>query len=257
MKNLLVSSFLLFIISFPILSQGTAGIEAKYEYRSLIDMQTAGILEKGFVGVTSDILPNGVLIARIEAGVFENVSIGISYGGSNIIGSGSPVWYKIPSASIRFRMFNEEILFPAITIGFDMQGKGDYFSFSERYAVKSPGFFAAGSKNFELLGFLSLHAALNYSLESKDGDNFVNLKVGGEKTIGNKVSVIGEYDFAFNDNTTDNFGSGNGYLNIGVRWSIAEGFTLGFDLRDLLNNKKWSPGSADRAIKIEYIQPIF
>ncbi len=51
-------------------------------------MPTAGILQKGFVGVTSDILPNGVLIAAIEAGVFENVSFGISFGGSNFIGSG-------------------------------------------------------------------------------------------------------------------------------------------------------------------------
>lgn len=257
MKKLLVIFFLTFLFSANIFSQGTAGIEAKFEYRNLIDMPTAGILEKGFVGVTSDVLPNGVLIARIEAGVFENVSIGISYGGSNIIGSGSPDWYKIPAASIRFRMFNEELLFPAITVGFDMQGKGDYFSGTERYAIKSPGFFAAGSKNFEFLGFLSLHGTLNYSLESKDGDNFLNLRVGGEKTIGNKVSVVAEYDFAFNDNTTDNFGSGNGYLNIGVRWSIADGFTLGFDLRDMLNNKKWSPGSADRALKIEYIKPIF
>ena len=43
---------------------------------------------------------------------------------------------------------------------------------------------------------------------------------------------------------------------MGLRWTIGNGFTLGFDLRDLLANKKWSPTSADRAIRLEYITNI-
>ncbi len=251
----IVSFFVL--LSTVIFAQGTAGEGAKFEYRSLVDMPTAGILEKGFVGVTTDVLPYGVLIAKLEVGVFDNISFGISYGGANIIGAGTPDWYKLPSVNFRFRLFNESVTFPAIALGFDSQGKGVYFDSSSRYAVKSPGFYGAVSKNFEFLGYMSIHGTLNYSLESKDGDNFLNFSMGVEKTLGTSVSIVGEYDFAFNDNTTDSFGSGNGYLNIGVRWTIGQGFTLGFDLRDLLDNKKWSPSTADRAIKIEYIKSIF
>jgi hypothetical protein len=245
------------LLSTVIFAQGTAGEGAKFEYRSLIDMPTAGILDKGFVGVTADVLPYGVLITKLEVGVFDNISFGISYGGANIIGAGTPDWYKLPAVNFRFRLFNESVTFPAIALGFDSQGKGVYFDSSSRYAVKSPGFYGAVSKNFEFLGYMSIHSTLNYSLESKDGDNFLNFSVGVEKTLGTSVSVVGEYDFAFNDNTTDSYGSGNGYLNIGVRWTIGQGFTLGFDLRDLLDNKKWSPSTADRALKIEYIKSIF
>ena len=78
----------LFIIYFIHFSQGTAGESAKYENRMLIDMPTAGILEKGFVGTTSDVLPGGALIEILEVGAFDNISFGISYGGSNIIGAG-------------------------------------------------------------------------------------------------------------------------------------------------------------------------
>jgi len=159
-----------------IYSQGTAGEKAKYEYRYLIDMTTAGVLEKGAVGLTTDILPDGVLITALEAGVFENVSFGISYGGSNLIGSGKVDWYKLPGVNIRVRVLNETILLPALTFGFDSQGKGIYNSDVNRYAIKSPGFFAAVSKNFDFLGYLSFHGAVNYSLEGKDGDNFVNVK---------------------------------------------------------------------------------
>jgi hypothetical protein len=254
MKYLLLFISLFFINA---AAQGTAGESAKFEYRSLVDMPTAGILEKGFVGVSTEILPYGTLIARLEVGVFDDISFGISYGGGNIIGAGNPDWYKLPGVNIRFRLFKEDILMPGLTLGFESQGKGEYFDSSSRYSIKSPGFYAAATKNFAFLGYLSLHGTLNYSLETKDGDNFINLMIGVEKTIGNNLSVLAEYDFAFNDNTTKYFGNGDGYLNLGIRLSMGEGFTLGLDLRDMLQNEKWSPGSADRAVKIEYIKSIF
>lgn len=238
-----------------VFGQGSAGEGAKYEYRSLIDLPTAGILKKGFVSITNDLMPEGVVISKIEVGVFENISFGISYGGGNLIGTGMPEWYKLPAVNFRYRIIDESLTLPTFTLGFDSQGKGNYFDSSSRYAIKSPGFFVAAAKNFEFLGYFSLHGTANYSLESTDGDNFVNLMVGAEKTIGKSVSLILEYDFALNDNNK-NYGKGDGYMNIGVRWAMAEGFTLGIDLRDLLSNKKWSPGAADRAFKMEYIRSI-
>jgi len=257
MKYLILS-----IISFCFLAdssrpQGTAGENAKYEYRYLIDLPTAGILEKGVVGFTSDILPDGVLIASLEAGVLENLSFGISYGGANLIGSGKVDWYKLPAVNIRFRILNETVLLPALAIGFDSQGKGTFNEEVKRYDIKSPGFFAAVSKNFNFLGYLSLHGSVNYSLENNDGDNFINLKGGLEKTLGSSFSVLMEYDIALNDNNTELFGDGRGYFNAGLRWVVGDGLTVGFDLRDLLSNKSSTINSADRSLRIEFIKNIF
>ncbi len=258
MKNL--SFIFLILLSFVNLSfaQGTAGDKAKYEYRNLIDMPTAGIMDRGVVGVNTELLPFGTVIAKVEAGIFDNISIGLSYGGSNIIGSGDPDWYPFPpGVNFRFRLMDETILTPSITLGFDTQGKGEYFNDQKRFAIKAPGIFAAASKNFALLGYLSLHGTVNYSpLENKDGDNFVNLMFGAEKTLGSAFSVLLEYNLALNDNSTDVYGEGKGYLNFGVRWSIADGVTVGFDLRDLLENRKWNANSADRALMIEFTQKI-
>ena len=257
MKYIIKTILVICIFCSTSFSPGSAGDKAEYEYRYLIDIPTAGILQKGFVGVTSDILPNGVLIAAIEAGVFENVSFGISFGGSNFIGSGNVDWYKWPGVNIRLRILDEAVLLPAITLGFDTQGKGEYFDSLGRYTIKSPGLFAAVRKNFDFIGYLSLHGAVNYSLEGKDGDNFVNLKIGAEQTLGSNFSLIIEYDFAFNDNNSPGFGEDKGYLNIGLRWTVSNGFTLGFDLRDLRSNKSGTNNSFDRAMRIEYIQSIF
>lgn len=252
---IIITSFLYISIA---IAQGTAGEDAKYEYRKLIDMPTAGILDKGQVALSSELLPNGTLIAKVEAGIFKNFNIGLSYGGSNIIGSGKPDWYPFPpGVNLRIRLMDETILIPALSIGFDTQGKGEYFKDPKRYSIKAPGIFAAASKNFSLLGYLSFHGLVNYTvLEDKDGDNFVNLMVGAEKTIGKNFSFLAEYNFAFNDNSTSHYGGGKGYLNLGVRWSIGEGVTVGFDLRDLLQNREWSANSADRALMIEFIQKI-
>lgn len=256
MKTLLRAVLVLLVFSIVAKAQGTSGEDAKFEYRSLIDMPTAGILEKGFVGVSVDVLPLGVVISKIEVGVFENFSFGISYGGSNVIGTGTVDWYRLPGVNARVRLLNETESQPALVLGFDSQGKGTYFKNLDRYEIKSPGFFAAVSKNFEFLGYLSLHGTINYTLEREDGDKDLNFGFGLEKTIGSAVSLVAEYDFATNDNTANAIGDGNGYLNMGVRWSVGEGFTIGLDLRDLLDNKKFTSNKADRAIFVEFIKGI-
>jgi len=257
MKNLITVLLLLFLPIRFTTAQGTSGTDAKFEYRTLVDLPTAGILEKGYVGVLMDVMPYGVVMSKIEVGVFNNFSFGISYGGSNIIGVGKVDWYKLPGVNVRVRIINETEALPAITLGFDSQGKGLYNKTLERYQIKSPGFYAAFSKNYQILGYLSLHGIINYSLERDDNDKDLNLGFGFEKTIGSSISIVGEYDFAINDNTSDALGDGTGYLNLGIRWSVGDGLTLGLNLRDLLDNKRFVSSKADRGIFVEYVKSIF
>src|SRR3989304_581304 len=215
-KHLLIFLIFCAIISVQAFAQGSAGENAKYQYRFLIDMPTAGVAGKGLVSVCTEYLPLGVVIARLEVGVFDDISFGISYGGVNIIGAGNPDWYKLPAVDIRFRLFQETLLMPTITLGFNSQGKGIFSESVGRYAIKSPGFFGAVSKNFALFGYLSLHGSASYSLETRDGDNFINITGGFEKTLGESFSLVGEYDFAFNDNQSESLGKGNAYFTGGL-----------------------------------------
>lgn len=257
MKNLILCFTLIIFSSITIIAQGSAGKNAKFEYRSLIDLPTAGILERGYVALTSNIMPEGVVIGKIEVGVFDNVSFGISFGGSNVIGTGAIDWYNYPGVNFRLRLVDETVSWPAVTLGFDSQGKGIYYPDPGRYAIKSPGFFGAIAKNFEFLGYLSIHGLVNYSLERSDDDKDLNVGLGVEKTIGGSVSIVAEYDFALNDNNPLSFGGGKGYLNMALRWSVVDGFTVGFELRDLLTNDKFDEFKADRALHFEYITAIF
>ncbi|MFA8342245.1 MAG: hypothetical protein ACEPO8_04660 [Rhodothermaceae bacterium] len=254
-KFLLVFAILLF--ANLLIAQGSAGTGSKYEYRSLIDMPSAGILEKGFVGVSMDVMPHGVLISKIEVGVFTNFCFGISYGAGNLIGSGDPEWYEWPGINARLRLMDETEGIPALTIGFDSQGKGVYNDGLKRYEIKSPGAFIVASKNFNLLGYLSVHGGVNYSFEKDDEDKDANIWLGIEKTLGSKVSLLAEYNFGINDNAVKSFSDGRGYLNMGIRWVVGDGFTVGMDLRNLVDNNKFTSKVADRALYVEYIRSIF
>jgi len=235
---------------------GSAGSDGQVEARYLIDMPTAGILHNGMIGMDVNFYEQSGLLMSLEAGAFNRLTFGLSYGGTNIIGSGSVDWNKLPGVNIRFRVIDETADFPAIAIGFDSQGKDPYVSRYDRYLYKSPGFFAAGSKYFNMLGYFGLHGGINYSLENKDGNKNINFYVGADKTIGSDISVIAEYNFGLNDNLTDTLRlahPGPGYLNAGVRWSVGNGFTVEFDYKNLFDLKKTE---SVRTVRIEYVQTM-
>ncbi len=257
-KTYSILIFLFLSLSIKINGQGSAGDRAYYELTSLIDLPTTGILKKGDLGVGFDIQHHGTLITKVELAIIKNLMLGFSYGGSNIIGTGKPNFYLLPTVNFKFRLFTETRSIPSFTIGFNSQGKGLNFGTIRRYEIKSPGAFFAISKNYKLFGYLTLHGVLNYYFERDDGDENINLGIGFEKTVGPTISIIAEYDFAINDDSNNSLGDGKGYLNFGIRWSASESLTLGLDFRNLTNNKKHYPNnSGERALNIQYIINLY
>lgn len=247
----------IFVLTHQKLSaQGSAGAKSSIEPRYLIDMNTAGLLSRGMFAISTEHLPDGVFILKIDVGIFNQFNFGIAYGASNFIGRGDMKFYNYPGVNVKFRVFEEEVSFPAILLGFDSQGKGQYFKDLKRFEIKSPGFYLVASKNLNIMGMLSLHSALNYSLETNDQDNNLNLIIGAEKTIGDQISVVAEYDVGLNDDSKL-VGRGRGYLNFGIRWSIASGFTIGFDFRNIISNRIKDSFAVDRSFRIEFAKNIF
>lgn len=236
-------------------AEGSAGAKANVEPRFLIDTPTAGILHRGDFGLDIDFFANGGMTVALSAGVINRMSLGISYGGTRLIGSDKAEFNEVPGVNLRYRIWDENILMPALVIGFDSQGREGYIDSLDRYTIKSPGFFAAASKNYKIFGNLSVHGGLNYTLERGDDDKDLNFFFGAEKTIGMDVSVIGEYDFAFNDSNRRAVGRGRGYLNAGVRWSVGGGFTLGFDFKNLVKNRD-QVSIGNRTLRIEFVETL-
>lgn len=236
-------------------AQGSAGSSAKLEPRTLIDIPIAGMIDRGSFAVDIDFYQAGGVLAGFSVGVLDRLSLGVSYGGSKLLGGEPPVMNDLPGVNVKIRLFEEGYLFPALVVGFDSQGKDGYIKSLNRYAIKSPGFYAVISKNYATLGFLSLHCGANYSLERADGDRDPNVFAGIEKTIGPVVSLMAEYNLGLNDNGASAIRRGKGYLNAALKISLGGGVTLGVNFKDLARNAD-DLDVANRTVRIEFSRPF-
>lgn len=235
--------------------QGSAGSSASLETRSLIDQPTAGMISHGSLAFDIDFYQSGGMLLGASVGLFDRILVGMSFGGAGIIGSESPRWNEVPGLAIKLRALEEGASLPALAIGFNSQGKEEYIDHLNRYTIKSPGLYLVVSKNYEAMGFLGLHAGMNFSLERGDGDEDVNIYFGAEKTVGSIISLLGEYNLGLNDSNGDAVGRGRGYVNLGLRASMGGGLSLGLNFKDIIRNQQ-TASFANRTVYLEYVRPL-
>ena len=252
-KLLLLGAF--FILHNPIVfAQSNAGVSANIEPTMIIDKPTAGMLHRGSYYVNANFFEQGGVLVGVSVGLIDRFNFGISYGGTDILGMKKPEMNPYPGVNVKLRILEESQAAPAVTVGFDWQGRGSYLDSLKRYVIKSPGFYAVASQNYAIAGNLSVHGGLNLSTERGDGDKDLNAFVGAEKSLGKDISLLGEYDFGMNDNSANALGRGRGrgYLNLGFRWSWGKGLVLGLDIKDVLKNQG-DITVGNRTIQIEYV----
>ncbi|MGD9897825.1 MAG: hypothetical protein AB7T22_01735 [Calditrichaceae bacterium] len=244
-----------FIVLFLILLVSSAETQEIIPAQSIfiIDCPTSATLDRGSFMAGLRAYPEGGILGNIEVGLTNRLMMGISYGGKNIIGAGEIDWNPQVGVNIRYRMFDEQLNFPAVSIGYDNQGNGAYIDSLSRYTEKSRGIFATFSKSYRFLGVFALHGGINYSFEDEDGDKDINGFFGFEKSVNDELSIFGEYDLAINDNEDNSIGSGKGYLNAGVKWSFAKKLYIDFLWKNILENQDYRPYSS-REIRLYFVE---
>lgn len=244
-----------FCATLNIFAQSSAGDKAIYESRYIVDMPTAGVLAKGTFSIYTMMFQEGGLMAELYTAPFEDFNMGLSFGGSNVIGTGKATFQNLPGIHIKYRIIDETRGFPAITLGVITQGRGLFYTDNTRFQTMSPGVFAAVSKNFKwALGSLALHGGLNYSFEPKPENRNINFYAGMEQSIGNVISLNLEFNSNLDDKNRE-ITVNQGMLNAALRWSVAKGLTFELQARDLLKNSKRTE-EINRIIGIEFISPF-
>lgn len=206
----------------------------------LVTTPTAGSLPAKTYILDTRLYDNGGMVHMFGFGLTDLVDIGISYGGSNIIGSSKISWQSHVAAQVHIRIVEETLKTPAFSIGFDSQGEGPFLKGDgmNRFRIKSRGVYAVVSRNYSFLGDLGFHGGVNYSFETDDGDSDPSFWLGMNKSVLKSVELCGEYDFATNDNEKGSMNVKHGYLNASFKWNFGEAFTLEFDLKNILRNEK-------------------
>lgn len=248
MKRISRSMVLLFIF----LIGSACGQPGALHLGMLLDIPSTKSIPANGVMAELRMYPRGGLLTTMLIGLTDRFSLGVSYGGENIIGTGKVNLNPQPCVQLRYLVMEEKFLSPAVMIGFNSQGYGGYNKDLKRYEVKSRGLYVVVSKNTSFLGGIGFHAGMNRSLEAEDGDNDLNVFGGLHKRFNLDLVLLCEYDTAINDNSGNAMGSGKGYLNSGVRWSFAQRLFVEFAWKNILENRENEAGTS-REVKLVYV----
>jgi hypothetical protein len=208
----------------------------------LVDQPDIEILKHGDFGVQLRFGPGGEIIGYGAIGLFDRLSLGLSYGASNLIGAGNPGFYKLPGIQIKLLAFEQTMMIPSIMVGFDNQGYGKYDA--ARYDIMSKGLYLNIGLKFEYPDLsIAPNIGINYSFE-QDGrlDLFcgINFKIGSTQLM-----------LDYSPNLGDPSDQNKGYFNTGIRFIFYEQVFFEFALRDLLDNSNENQ-QLNRMIKIGY-----
>jgi len=222
----------------------------------LIDNPTANIIPRRRFEMKLRVYHLGGILGSIQVAVTPRMMFGVSYGGQNVIGQGEIQWNKAPGVNVRYRLKFEDLLLPAISLGFDSQGYGTYYADEDRYQIKAKGFYLSGSKNFFLIKDLGIHGGVNFSSENKGPENDLNFFVGAHLMLDQDITLLWEYDFGINDNDTTSLGAGKGYMNVAIQWHFSREISFEFSFKNLLRNIRPEEGESDpnsmRELKVIY-----
>ena len=200
--------------------------------------------EHGIFNIELRFGPGGALLGYFNIGVWDRLGVGLSYGGSNLIGAGDPGFYTQPGVQIRVLAIEEGFVYPSVFFGLDNQGYGEY---DGRYEVRSKGVYCLIGKTFMASNLEFVPSlGVNYCLESDDGfDMFMGLEV----EFGGFSAILIDYAANFNDPIDED----KGYLNTSLRLIFYGEIFFEFGLRDLLDN---GPGDDqfNRMIKLGFEQ---
>lgn len=225
--------------------------------RKLVDLPTAGTLPRGNFQLGLRIYAGGGALGYADIGLSDRFSLGISYGGTDIVSNEKPEWNPRIGFNLKLRLVDELEFFPAITVGFTDQGYGTWDGAYERYTYKSRGFYGVLSRSFYFYKWTSgWHFGINHSREYQhDHDKDINFFGGFDATFNYNLAILTEYDAALNDNKGDTdhvTGKGRGYLNVAVKWLFADNLELELLFKDLLLNR-WESESFTREVRMMYI----
>lgn len=229
-------------------AQGSAGTAAPYESRVIVEMPTAGVLAKNTLGLTAIAFADGGILSDVAFAPLTNFNIGVGYSGVRLLGTGNVAWQGLPSLHLRYRIIDETLNFPAITLGLQTQGRGVVSD--KRFQTLAPGLFAAVSKQYRWWGgTVSLHGGLGYSLDLGFNGKGINAWGGLEQSLGSSASLVAEFNPNINETTRA------ALLNVSLRWAIVSGVTLELQGRDVFGNL---PGAAGwtRTLAIEVIRRL-
>ena len=213
-----------------------------------IDQPTPMSLAHGEYFVSARLWGAGGIMARFGIGLFNRLTLGVSYGGNKLIGGETPEFFDRghPDFQARLAILTEQGYVPDLSLGFESQGYDDCIG--GRYVVQEKGGYLAVGKT---LGTTRTYVEAGFNYWNGPS-GFITIA----QMLPASFEVIAEYDPALNDVIEGQQQTqGYGFLNAGVAWTFNDQVRFGISVRDILGNS--GDGNPDtrlnRVIDLSYV----
>lgn len=164
---------------------------------------------------------SGGLMVRLGVGLFERVTLGMSYSADRLLGAGSPVWPRPrPEFQARLALLREEGFVPDLLLGFESQGY-DGFEKEEFLVPEKGGYLCAGK---------TIDVSRTYCEFGISYHNGLDLFVVVNQSLPGMLELIAEFDPVLSGDAANK----TGLLNLGLATTVADRIRMGVALRDIL-----------------------
>ncbi|MFH1415629.1 MAG: hypothetical protein ABIH89_06040 [Elusimicrobiota bacterium] len=216
----------------------TASLTAEQQIIEVIDTPTATSKELGSYTIAIRLYDEGSLLTRLYYGIIvTNLTLGLSFDAENVVGSGE-VKPRRPFLYIKIPLYPGSRKWPAISIGFDEQGLGDYNEDDEEYMIPPTGFFMVFTKTSFMTGLnFSLGANANYNFQ-KDAEKKLKGFCNADFMLGPEFMLLAE---------VKEITTWDSYFNFGAKYMVNHQLDFEFSVLDIGERI-----ATERIIRINY-----
>lgn len=157
----------------------------------IIDVPTADVVEYKSFKLSFRMHGSGGIIPKMVFGVFNPINIGMSWAIDNLIGTGqNEIDTQPPAIFFKARIYAGGMIIPAVAIGFDGQGYGEYNDDTDKYQYREKGIFLTLTREFFIPGLETSFGCNIYDFDDEGLFGFAGFSYG----IEDKIIFLGEYD---------------------------------------------------------------
>ncbi len=206
----------------------------------LIDTPTTNILNYGSYNVNFRAFGNGGIQTRLDFGVFKLLNVGVSWELDNFLGN-EQVEAAVPALSVKFKLYQGNMTWPGIAIGYD--GQGYYYNrdFDGDYIQRGKGLYVVLGRELFFEGLMvSLGANMN--------------DFGDPRVYGFLSAIVPLYEESIYFMTEyDNINYfPEARLNAGLRFALTDAIDVDLIMRDCWGKDAYDKFPNERVFKISY-----
>ena len=184
---------------FPLALQAEEGDPIRVE-TMVLDVPTAQVLDRYQASFLSRAYSNGDFMETVEFGIHPRINLGLTLAAHELVGSSDHVRILKPDFLLKWKLYDGNLYWPAIAIGYDGRrygygyDKSRHYTGAKRYLDDRKGAYVSFSREIIVPG---LTATAGMNLSDVDLSEFAFF-IGAAYRIANPIGLVAEWDNVHN-----------------------------------------------------------